>query len=464
MWSDDADRVAYYAGYEGDRFWRAEVSGAPGIDELMPDILRELEADVREVREGGMAGDNIEMTETIQRMLDEMEGAGDAEIAAELAQSFNPRNIVDSADAYDNYGFVNWLWERVLEEKDITTIRTEDGAISFDPDIAEKYGEYFKVFEQREGRAARGAIRRLDDGRWLVGLFRNRDVSTIVHESGHFFMEQLAEAARLADAPEWVRDSWGKLQKAYGFEGRPTGEAWTRSQERFAADFEAYMREGKAPAHELRTAFEQFRDWLTSIYRALKDLLGDNELDPEVREVFDRLLATDEEIRLSRRAAEMAELPAGVYDAARMKVHGEPRQILLNAFELAVDDVADGRPVDVGRVGGLREAISRAAGAMGREDFAPDFTPEAPEVFTPAPERPAVNSGESPAAALMREQGIGPDGVSLEERMAAELEARGELDEDARAELLEARDAEEARRRIEEKGWEIMGCVMDAKE
>jgi hypothetical protein len=159
-----------------------------------------------------------------------------------------------------------------------------------------------------------------------------------------------------------------------------------------------------------------------------------------------------------------AERPAGAFDAARMNVHGEPRRILLNALELAVDDVANGRPVDVGRVGGLREAIGKAAKAMGREDYAPDFTPEAPEVFTPAPETAAVNSGESPAAALLREQGIGPDGVSLEERMVMEREARGELDEDARAELLEARDAEDARQRIEEKGYELLGCVMDAKE
>jgi hypothetical protein len=279
-------------------------------------------------------------------------------------------------------------------------------------------GEKGKSFEQHKSRGARGAIRQLDDGRWLVGLFQSRDLSTIVHETGHFFMEQLREAAGLADAPEWVGESWAKLQKAYGFEGFPSGESWTKAQERFATDFEAYMREGKAPSHELRAAFERFRDWLTSVYRTLKELLGDNELGPEVREVFDRLLASDEEIKLSRQAAEMADPPAGVYDAARMNVHGEPRRILLNAFELAVDDIANGRPVDVGRVAGLREAIGRAAGAMGREDFTPDFTPEAPEVFTPAPERPAVNSGERPTDALLREQGIGQDGVSLEERMA----------------------------------------------
>jgi hypothetical protein len=148
--------------------------------------------------------------------------------------------------------------------------------------------------EQQKSRGPRGAIRRLDDGRWLVGLFRNRDASTIIHETGHFFMEQLREAAGLADAPQWVADSWAKLQKAYGFAGFPTDmDEWTRVQERFATDFEVYMREGKAPSHELRDVFECFSNWLTDIYRNVKSLLGDNQLSPDVREVFDRLLKNE---------------------------------------------------------------------------------------------------------------------------------------------------------------------------
>jgi hypothetical protein len=129
-----------------------------------------------------------------------------------------------------------------------------------------------------------------------VGLFRNRDASTIIHETGHFFLENFREAADLGSSPQWVGESWAALQKAYGFEGHPTGKEWTRVQERFATDFEAYLREGKAPSHELRPVFEKFRDWLTDIYRSVRELLGEEGPSPEEREVFDRLLASEKRI------------------------------------------------------------------------------------------------------------------------------------------------------------------------
>jgi len=87
-----------------------------------------------------------------------------------------------------------------------------------------------KAFEQ----TPRGGIRQLDDGRYIVGLFRNRDASTVIHETGHFFLENLREAAGLETAPKWVKDSWAALQKEYGFDGMPQGEAWRAAQERFA--------------------------------------------------------------------------------------------------------------------------------------------------------------------------------------------------------------------------------------
>jgi hypothetical protein len=52
--------------------------------------------------------------------------------------------------------------------------------------------------------------------------------------------------------------------------------------------------EGKAPSEGLRKVFAAFKVWLTNIYRSLKNL--NVELSPEVRAVFDRILATDKEI------------------------------------------------------------------------------------------------------------------------------------------------------------------------
>jgi hypothetical protein len=149
-------------------------------------------------------------------------------------------------------------------------------------------------FQQRE-RGARGGIRKMDDGRYIVGLFKNKDASTVIHETGHFFLENLREAAGLEHAPQWVKDSWAKLQEQYGFEHGAQSDAWRAAQERFAREFEAYAREGVAPSPELQGAFEQFRAWLTEIYKSVKRLLGrGGELSPEVRDVFDNLLLTAE--------------------------------------------------------------------------------------------------------------------------------------------------------------------------
>lgn len=66
-------------------------------------------------------------------------------------------------------------------------------------------------------------------------------------------------------------------------------------QEQWARAFEKYLMEGKAPTDALRSAFEQFRAWLLEVYRKVKGNLG-VEVTDDIRQVFDMLLATDEEI------------------------------------------------------------------------------------------------------------------------------------------------------------------------
>lgn len=76
-------------------------------------------------------------------------------------------------------------------------------------------------------------------------------------------------------------------------------------QEVNAAGFEAYMREGKAPSSKLAAVFHKMRQWLASIYR-LATVHGVRP-SPEVRRVFDRMLATDEAIRKSQAGAALAD-------------------------------------------------------------------------------------------------------------------------------------------------------------
>ncbi len=69
------------------------------------------------------------------------------------------------------------------------------------------------------------------------------------------------------------------------------------------------MLEGKAPSLELQSYFSKFRAWMLSVYSSVKNLLANNpqagELNPEVRGVFDRMLASNEEIALAQQARGM---------------------------------------------------------------------------------------------------------------------------------------------------------------
>jgi len=147
----------------------------------------------------------------------------------------------------------------------------------------------------------------------LMRFTEARNLSTALHESGHLFFVMMMQDAQTAGAsPQLLAD----MQTALDYLGAESIEALTKEQhEVWARSFEAYLREGKAPSVELQSVFERFRLWLLQVYRTLKRL--DVELSPEIREVFDRLLATDEQIALAREQERM--LPAfGSAEAAGM--------------------------------------------------------------------------------------------------------------------------------------------------
>lgn len=122
-----------------------------------------------------------------------------------------------------------------------------------------------------------------------IELFKAADMSTFLHETGHFFLEVLddlgGEHAELGADRAIIRQ-WLGLS-----EDEPlTVEA----HETFARAFEAYLMKGQSPNSQLRTAFARFRAWLVGIYKSVRALNVD--VSPAVERVFDRMLATDTEI------------------------------------------------------------------------------------------------------------------------------------------------------------------------
>lgn len=143
-----------------------------------------------------------------------------------------------------------------------------------------------KTYEQE----ARGQIT-FTDNRAIITLFQTRDLSTLIHESGHLFLAELEFDARDPNAPEQVKKDW---QAVLDWLGSKDGYITREMHEQFARGFEAYAMEGKAPSTALASAFRSFKRWLTQIYKRLASLNA--PISPEMRQVFDRLIATDEQI------------------------------------------------------------------------------------------------------------------------------------------------------------------------
>jgi hypothetical protein len=165
----------------------------------------------------------------------------------------------------------------------------------------EKAIKILQKFYQTRGLDARGSF---NPARLSIRLLENADLSTFLHESGHFFLDMYEKAISEvpADTPitsgiAQMRGDFMDILKWAGFKG--DFAAWQQQSiaekrevhEKFARGFEAYLREGKAPNEKMKGIFEQFKAWLTSIYKRLKDL--NVKLTPEARAAMGRMLGTE---------------------------------------------------------------------------------------------------------------------------------------------------------------------------
>jgi len=194
------------------------------------------------------------------------------------------------------------------------------------PDVVKAAG---RIFYQSGGPGPRGAIQfpagGVGSGDTIIRLFETADLSTVIHESGHYFLTVMQDMAGRGEAGASsdmtvVRDWWRSNAAAVAADGArvmqgveitaedvlaaldqgTTGDVMKDAavdvglQEQWARAFEAYLMDGKAPSIELRSAFEKFRAWLISVYRRLAGL--NVNMSDDIRAVFDRMIATDAEI------------------------------------------------------------------------------------------------------------------------------------------------------------------------
>lgn len=177
--------------------------------------------------------------------------------------------------------------------------------------------EYYQQTEQYAGayEAENNAIH----------IFSAGNESTAIHEGAHFFLstlEKLSQDTAISEEargkieedlsvirnwasyrPEVMKEYRGTaLSKEFreyekAIKENPDDESVKERfmQERFARGFERYLMTGKAPSKELQGAFRRFKSWLTNLYRSAMNL-GKADAPEEMKQIFDKMVATEEEI------------------------------------------------------------------------------------------------------------------------------------------------------------------------
>nr|DAI55453.1 MAG TPA: crystallin beta/gamma motif-containing protein [Caudoviricetes sp.] len=169
----------------------------------------------------------------------------------------------------------------------------------------------------------------------VIELFDGANESTVIHEGAHMFLSMLENMSQMSEenaATYFNGDtakaraalksmqgdlstirSWAAFSEEHLAEYKGTilekeftqyandiqaGKAGAMErwmQERFARGFEKYLMDGSAPTKEMQGVFRRFKKWLTDIYKTAKNL-GNVELTPEIKDIFDRMISTESEI------------------------------------------------------------------------------------------------------------------------------------------------------------------------
>lgn len=160
--------------------------------------------------------------------------------------------------------------------------------------------------------------------KFRITLTEKANLSTFLHEGGHFFLEVLQDLVQRGEASAQQVADLKTLKRWMGIEdGKAIDVA---GHEKFARTFEQFLMEGKAPSLALHAIFQKFKAWMIFVYKRLANVRG--ELNDEVRAVMDRLVASDAAIAEARamvgwRGTPMSQEETGLTDAEYKAYVGE---------------------------------------------------------------------------------------------------------------------------------------------
>lgn len=129
-------------------------------------------------------------------------------------------------------------------------------------------------------------------GKAVIQGYKNSNYASLAHEMTHHWTWLMENAVARGNAPEGITKD---LQVLREFVGAEEGKTLTEAQyEKIADAFESYMLEGKAPSLRLMDVFDKIKLWMKQLYRKFK--MEGVEINDDVRNVFDRMLAADDEL------------------------------------------------------------------------------------------------------------------------------------------------------------------------
>lgn len=156
------------------------------------------------------------------------------------------------------------------------------------------------------GYPADGPLATYSPNSFTISLLSGANLSSTLHEGGHFYLHILSEMARHPNAPQEIKDDFQKIVNWFGLDDVAQWYSMSIADQReyheqWAESFELYFLEGKSPNEEMKPIFTRFREWLTKVYVSTEEFLKVNpragKLNDEVREVFSRLIASTEGIQ-----------------------------------------------------------------------------------------------------------------------------------------------------------------------
>ena len=174
-----------------------------------------------------------------------------------------------------------------------------------------------KDFQQPGPKGAKGMIQ-FGEGATSITIMPGADLSTLLHEFNHLATRMYMELASRPEAPQMMKDDyakwlewagWGTHEQRLAMEKESqtlanksdlTPEEAARMKEldapheKSADGLLKYQQEGIAPSSSMRRVFAIISSWLKNIYRTFKNNV---KLTPEIRGVFDRMLASEDETR-----------------------------------------------------------------------------------------------------------------------------------------------------------------------